>query len=252
MILALETATAACSVAVGDDEGRLLAEVTSWRGPAHTQRLLPDVHHALRMVDATVDDVRTVVVGLGPGTFTGLRIGVATARALAQALSVRLEGVPTIAALGLALADGDAAAKAAALVPLIDGRRGEVFAACYARAEGYLVHGPSLQEAGHCLDVVRDTVVVEGARLQEFLSAWPTAIVGGDGAVRYAGELLASAHLARGVAGPSGGMVLRAWACGVPGVVRRADAVLPIYARPPDAVRWTQRQGVSRAPGEGS
>jgi len=201
------------------------------------------------MVGAGVDEVSAIVVGMGPGTFTGLRIGVATARALAQALDVRLEGVPTIAALALALADGDAAAKAVALVPLIDGRRGEVFAACYARAEGYSVHAPSPHEPGRCLDVVRDTVVVEGARLQEFLSAWPTAIVGGDGALRYAGELPASAHLARGVASPSAGMVLRAWVCGVPGVVRNADAVLPIYARLPDAVRWTQGRGASGASG---
>mgnify|MGYP000949469883 CR=1 FL=1 len=84
MILALETASAACSVAVGDPDGRLLAEITAPRGPAHTQRLLPDVHHALTIAGVDVAEVHTVVVGIGPGTFTGLRIGVATARAFVQ------------------------------------------------------------------------------------------------------------------------------------------------------------------------
>ena len=240
MILAIETATAACSVAVAGTDGRLLAEINAPVGSAHTQRLLADIHHMLGMVTAQATDVRTVVVGLGPGTFTGLRIGVATARALAQAVGARLVGVPTLAGLALALAEGDAAAKATTLVALIDGKRSEVFAACYVRAAGYAVHCAS-DERAPALDLVRGPAVVPATELQAFLSPWPTAIVGGDGAHLYATELPAGAHLARWVTAPSAAMMLRAWQACVPGIVHGADDVLPIYGRAPDAQRWTAR-----------
>jgi tRNA threonylcarbamoyladenosine biosynthesis protein TsaB len=245
VILALETATAACSVAVAGADGRLLAEVSAPAGPAHTQRLLADIHHVLGMAGATAADVRTVVVGLGPGTFTGLRIGVATARALAQAVGARLVGVPTLAGLALALAEGDAAAKSATLVALIDGKRTEVFAACYRRAAGYAVHCAS-DESAPSLELVRGPVVVAAAELQSFLAPWPTAIVGGDGAHLYAAELPAGAHLARWVTAPSAAMILRAWQSCVPGLVGGADHVLPIYGRAPDAERWTARAVAAR------
>ena len=248
MILALETATAACSVALAAADGRMLAEIIVRSGPAHTQRLLADIHHVLEMGGATAADVQTVVVGLGPGTFTGLRIGVATARALAQAVGARLVGVPTLAGLALALAEGDAAAKATTLVALIDGKRTEVFAACYRRAAGYAVHCAA-DERAPVLELIRGPVVVPEAQLQAFLSPWPTAIVGGDGAHLYAAELPASAHLARWVTAPSAGMILRAWQSCVPGIVQGADDVLPIYGRAPDAEGWTARAAAARGGG---
>jgi tRNA threonylcarbamoyladenosine biosynthesis protein TsaB len=250
VILSIETATAACSVAVAAPDGCLLAEISAPTGPAHTRRLLADIHHVLGMVGAQAADVRTVVVGLGPGTFTGLRIGVATARALAQAVGASLIGVPTLAGLALALAEGDAAAKATALVALVDGKRSEVFAACYLRAAGYAVHCAS-DERAPALDLVRGPAVVPAAELQAFLSPWPTAIVGGDGAHLYAAELPAGAHLARWVTAPSAVMILRAWQACVPGIVQGADEVLPIYGRAPDAQRWTAR-AASASGGGGS
>jgi tRNA threonylcarbamoyladenosine biosynthesis protein TsaB len=241
MILALETATSACSVAVATADGLVLAETVAAAGPAHTRRLLADTHHALSMAGADLADIDAVIVGLGPGTFTGLRIGIATARALAQATGAALRGVPTLATLALALAEGDAAAKARALVPLIDGKRGEVFAACYCRAAGYAARTPPDAFAGPLLEVVRDLSVLPAAELQDFLASWPSAVVGGDGAHLYAAELPASAHLARAVVWPTAGMTVRAWHVGVPGIVLAADDVLPLYGRAPDAVRWTER-----------
>jgi tRNA threonylcarbamoyladenosine biosynthesis protein TsaB len=241
VILAFETATAACSVAVVAADGRLLAETVACAGPAHTRRVLADAHHALAMAGADLADVRTILVGLGPGTFTGLRIGIATARALAQATGAALAGVPTLAALALALAEGDAAAKASAFAPLIDGKRGEVFAACYRRAAGYAVHMPPSRPSGPPLELVRDLTVLPASGLQEFLSSWPSAVVGGDGAHLYAGKLPAGAHLARAVVWPTAAMTVRAWRGRVPGIVGGADDVLPLYGRAPDAVRWTER-----------
>lgn len=253
MILAIETATAACSVAVADDEARLLAAVCASAGPAHTIRLLADIHHALGMARAAAADLRTVVVGLGPGTFTGLRIGVATARALAQALGARLVGVPTLASLAMALAEGDAAAGSSAFVPLLDGKRGEVFAACYCRPAGQpsrkrAGRSASRDRAGHpdapVLELVRGPVAVPAAQLRAFLAPWPHAIVGGDGAHLYAADLPADAHLATCLCSPTAVMALRAWEAAAAGVVQGADEVLPLYGRAPDAVRWTARPPV--------
>jgi tRNA threonylcarbamoyladenosine biosynthesis protein TsaB len=232
MILALETATTACSAALCAADGSVVAETVALEGPAHTQRLLPGVHQVLREAGADWADVDTIAVGLGPGAFTGLRIGIATARALAQADgSVRLAGVPTAAALALALARApqavsaapDAAAKP--LVPLIDGKRHEVFAAVFAAS-------------GDGLRVVEDVTVVPADELRGWLERLGDVLVGGDGAVLYTGALPASAHSVAGVMAPTAAMVGRAVAAGAPGLVWGADAVLPLYGRAPDAARW--------------
>jgi tRNA threonylcarbamoyladenosine biosynthesis protein TsaB len=217
MILALETATAACSAALVAADGAVVAERVHADGPAHAQRLLPAVHEVLREAGAGWADVDVVAVGLGPGAFTGLRIGIATARALAQADGrVRLAGVPTPAALALAMA------APGPLVPLIDGKRGEVFAAVYRAAA---VGGVELLEA---------STVVPAAELGAWLERLGEVTVGGDGAMLYAELLPTSARLSP-VAAPTAAMVGRAVACGAPGLVFGPDAVLPLYGRAPDA-----------------
>lgn len=224
MILALETATAACSVALCEADGTVVAEVVSLEGPAHTQRLLPDVHDVLTAADAAWADVDTVAVGLGPGAFTGLRIGVATARALAQAdACVRLAGVPTPAALALALAE--LAPEAATLVPLIDGKRREVFAAVFR------------PDAETGVRVVEEVNVVPMEQIAAWLERLDAPVVGGDGAVLCA-ALLPQGAVDAGVAAPTAAMVGRAVAAGVPGLVIGPGDVLPLYGRAPDAAKW--------------
>ena len=234
MILALETATTACSAALCAADGSVVAERVSRDGPAHSQLLLPFVHDILAEAGAGWDDVETVAVGLGPGAFTGLRIGIATARALGQADGrAGLAGVPTLAALALALADASEESPGGRLVPLIDGRRREVFAAVFERTDGGVRQ-------------VEDFAVVPADGLAEWLAARGDVVTGGDGAVLY-GELLpATARRVAGIVAPTAAMVGRAVACGAPGLVRGPDAVLPIYGRAPDAARW---QGASAAGG---
>ena len=227
MILALETATTACSAALCAADGSVVAERVSLAGPAHSQLLLPFVQEILAEAGAGWADVETVAVGLGPGAFTGLRIGIATARALAQADGrAGLAGVPTLAALALALADAPEAAPGRRLVPLVDGRRREVFAAVYERRDGGGVRQ------------LEEVAVVPADGLATWLAARGDVVTGGDGAVLY-GELLpGSAQPAAGIVAPTAAMVGRAVACGAPGLVRGPDAVLPIYGRAPDAARW--------------
>lgn len=243
MILALETATRACSAALCDDEGACVAESLSVDGPAHAQRLLPGVHAVLTEAGVDWAEVTTIAVSLGPGAFTGLRIGIATARALAFADGeALLVGVPTLAALALALAgdcDGGPADQGRPLlVPLIDGRRSEVFAASY-RAVGEL--------SDLRIEPVDETAVVAVSQLTEWLSERGAAVVGGDGALLYADQLPPSARLLPAVGVPTAAMIGRAAAAGVPGLRRGFDAVLPLYGRRPDAVPRAAAAGAAAA-----
>lgn len=239
MILALETATTACSAALCAADGSVVAERVSLDGPAHSQLLLPFVHALLAEAGAGWQDVETIAVGLGPGAFTGLRIGIATARGLAQADGrAALAGVPSLAALALALADTPEAG-GRRLVPLIDGRRREVFAAVFARG-------------GDGLRQVEDVQVVHCDDLAGWLAARGDLVTGGDGAALYADLLPASARPAAGSFSPTAAMVGRAAACGAPGLVLGPDAVLPIYGRAPDATPRAVAPGASRPAGGAS
>jgi tRNA threonylcarbamoyladenosine biosynthesis protein TsaB len=237
VILALETATRACSAALLAPSGELLGERHAEDGPAHTQLLLPFVHAILSGAGADIEAVGTVVVSLGPGSYTGLRIGVATARALAAAgAELQLAGVPTLAALAWALAADAQGAGSRCLVPLIDGHRKEVFAACYEQLRGGL--RPLALAGADGRDA--DEAVVPVDRLGEYLAAWPDALVGGDGARLHADRLPAGVRRSSAVAAPTAVMVGRAYLAGVPGCVKGPTEVLPIYGRAPDAVRWAQ------------
>lgn len=254
MILAVETATSACSAAVLAADGALVAQRVEDDGPAHTQRLLPFVHGVLEEAAVSLGDLDAVVCGLGPGAYTGMRIGVATARALAQACGLRLGGAPTLAAVALALAadtepgasaffgtpHGVAARPDAPLVALLDGKRREVFAQVF-RAAG--------RDSASPLEELAPLAVVAPDDLDGFLGRWPGAVVGGDGALLYAERLPAAVTLAAHTAPPTAAMVGRAWLTAAPGVVEGFDAVLPVYGRAPDAARWRPGDARPARPG---
>jgi len=115
LVLAFDTATSKGSVAlVSDVDGALVAERAT-----HANRLVSDIEELLDEAKADSSDIAAVVVGTGPGRYTSLRMGLATARALSIGLSVPASGVSTLDALGASAGGGQ---------PVIDARRGEVFA----------------------------------------------------------------------------------------------------------------------------
>lgn len=155
-ILAIDTVAGRCAAAIFDSEaGRCLHEVSRDIGRGHAEQLMDVIGEALAGAGCTYEDIARIAVAVGPGSFTGVRVGVATARGLALALGIPAVGVSTLAGL---------AAEARAMYPGmpvligIDARRGEVYAQAYDSA-GLATTEPRVatlaalvsQAAGHVL-----------------------------------------------------------------------------------------------------
>jgi tRNA threonylcarbamoyladenosine biosynthesis protein TsaB len=209
VILGFDTATAGTAVAVWAPDGPAVErrdDPAPGERPAHGSRLLVLVEETLAAAGATWDAIERIAVGVGPGGFTGLRLGIATARALAQARDVQVVGVSSLAALAAGAA-GDP------VVAVIDARRGEVFAA----SPG--AFGPTAL-----------TPAALAARIA------PGSMTVGDGAVRFRMELERAGAVIPADASPlhrvSALQVCRLGAVGAPA---DRDALLPDYRREPDA-----------------
>lgn len=124
-ILALETATLAGGAALLDGDA-VIAESRSNIALTHSERVLAAVDRVLRDARWTVRDLEGLAVSIGPGSFTGLRVGLATVKGLGFALSLPVAGVPTLDALAATLPFADAL-----VAPLLDARKGEVYMSLY-------------------------------------------------------------------------------------------------------------------------
>ena len=145
-VLGLDTATAATAVGLlelgGDGSERMAVERRDdpppGTRPRHTTALLSLVDAALTEGELGWAEIDLIAVGIGPGTFTGLRIGIATARALANARSIPIVGVSTLRSLAAA-ASADAAEQDRTPLAVLDARRGEVFAAAWSADRAQLI-----------------------------------------------------------------------------------------------------------------
>jgi tRNA threonylcarbamoyl adenosine modification protein YeaZ len=144
IVLALDTSTPAVTAGmVRRDDLRVLAERVTVDARAHAERLTPNVVAALADAELTMADLDAVVVGCGPGPFTGLRAGMATAAAYGHALGIPVHGVCSLDAIGVRTA-GDT-------LVVTDARRREVYWARYrdgARTHGPAVNGPADVDPG--------------------------------------------------------------------------------------------------------
>lgn len=192
ILLGIDTATAATAVALRLDDGSITEardDPRAGQHPGHATRLLPMVHQLLDRAGVDWGELDRIAVGIGPGTFTGLRVGIATARGLAQSLSVDLVGVSSAHALAVPAlkgrSDGAAASRsegAGTVLSVIDARRGEVFAAVYGMRGRTEAPGTVLE--ARAVRPERLGEVLEAARRNGQKQERGVVAVG-DGAVRF-------------------------------------------------------------------
>lgn len=130
LVLAIETSTPQTSVALGSEQGVLASLRLAW-GRGHSEVVVPAIHHLLEWSEIELRQVGGVAVGLGPGLFTGLRIGIATARAMAQVLGVPVVGIGSLDVVAFSVRYARSRICAA-----VDAKRGEVFYAFYRTVPG--------------------------------------------------------------------------------------------------------------------
>ena len=133
-ILALDTATDSCSVAATED-GRVAAELTIRKNQTHSRHLMELVDSVLQIAGFGAADLDGLAVSIGPGSFTGLRIGISTIKGLAHALDKPVVGVSTLEALARQCSQ-----TSFLICPMLDARKGEVYTATYRFDADELVH----------------------------------------------------------------------------------------------------------------
>lgn len=233
-LLGLDTSTPAASACVLEDGGEAFEVAPPaerlGRPPAHATELMPAVAEVMERAGVDWNDLDAIVVGVGPGTFTGLRIGIATARALATAAELPLRRVSSLAALAAGIEPGpvadpprsprDAPGSGLLRLPLVDARRGEVFAALF--EDGRELWPPFAASPEDLL-----------ARLRE---AGFSPLAAGDGSLRFR-EMLEEAGISVAPQDSAAHVVSARHICLL---AREApdespEAVLPEYLREPDA-----------------
>jgi tRNA threonylcarbamoyladenosine biosynthesis protein TsaB len=257
IVLGFDTATQSTAVALRLTDGGMLRARDDPRPdahPGHATRLLGMAGELLAAAGLGWNALERIAVGVGPGRFTGLRVGIATARGLAQSLAVELVGVSSLRALALAAAAHEKGARATLAV--IDARRGEAFAAGYPAATNLSREGRS---GGEPLEgEIVFPRALAAADLEEILlgieqrgepreQRWQAV---GDGAVRFRRELQSA-----GVEVADGSplhLVDPGAICDL-GVHATAacsyEQVLPDYRRTPDAALARERPVALRGAG---
>jgi tRNA threonylcarbamoyladenosine biosynthesis protein TsaB len=230
LILGIETATEAAGCAIGGHEG-VLATTQCARSKRHAENLAPAIEFICGQARVELADIGLVAVDVGPGLFTGLRVGVATAKAIAFALRVPMIGVSSLDLLAFPVRFSPRL-----IVAAIDARRGELYYAMYRQVPGG-VQRLSEQLVGSPDDLA-----------SELIATGEEVLLVGDGAHRYAEvfEGLARVEIVdAGSSHPSASSLVQ---LAHPRALReefeRPERIEPLYLRRPDAeINWTTRHG---------
>ena len=228
LILGIETATEQVSVAIGGHEG-VLGLVEVCRGRRHAETLAPAIEFVCSQADVRLDEISVVAVDVGPGLFTGMRVGLASAKALAQALRVPMIGMSSLDLLAYPLRH-----TGRTVVAVIDARKGELFYAFYRPVPGG-VQRVLEPRCGPIDDLIAEVM----ARRDDVICV-------GDGALRHRDEIiaelrceLAEQFLSRPSAAP---LVQLAHARALREEWVNPWEIQPLYLRLPDAqINWSVR-----------
>ncbi|HZD60170.1 MAG TPA: tRNA (adenosine(37)-N6)-threonylcarbamoyltransferase complex dimerization subunit type 1 TsaB [Anaerolineae bacterium] len=175
LILAFDTSSPVLSVAVADGE-KTIEEETMWLPRGHMAKLIPVIDTLLERSGYSVGDINAVIIGSGPGSYTGLRIGMVMARAFAQLLEAPIIGIPSADAVAVRNIRGKSV-----ICPVIDAKRGEVYTALYRDVDG-------------TIDRFTEFTAISPDELTELLQAegYERIIFAGD-AVKLYGDVFAGA-----------------------------------------------------------
>ena len=234
LLLALDTSTAQVSVAFGDG-GAVLGSVQLAGGRRHAEQLAPAIEYLRGQCGVDLGHLAAIAVGTGPGLFTGLRVGVTTAKVMAQALRIPVVGVSSLDLVAYPLRHSGRA-----IVAVLDARRREVFAARYQpvpggvqRVSDYAVHAPAELVA----DLLADTADFPHGLL-----------LAGDGIARFPLEFAELEHAE--LAGPEfaapsvAALVALATARAEREEFEQPADLRPLYLRQSDAeIAWGARTG---------
>ena len=225
LILGIESATSRVGCAIGGHEGTI-ASAHSSRGRRHAESLAPQIKFVAEQAGVQLADIGAIAIDIGPGLFTGLRVGVTTALALATTLRIPMIGVTSLDLLAFPVGHTHRMITAA-----VDARRGEVFHATYRPVPGGMqrITEPAVGEP----EELRSAMVAEAADV----------LIVGDGALahRHLFEDVSGVEIADEVlAFPSASaLVSLAHARAMREEFVRPDEIEPLYLRRPDAVaKW--------------
>jgi len=231
-IVAIETSGRQGSVVVAVG-GRILEERVLSATSRHAVELMPTIEAMVKEVGWRADMIEHMYLSLGPGSFTGLRIAVAVVRGMAQAIGCKVVGIPSLEVIAQNATEGEV------VVPMLDAKRGEVFAARYERdGEGRLVQ----KVAAKLVDPVAflRSAVAEScgkvAVLGEGIAYHGAAMAVCDGVVELSPEVWA---------GRAREVHRLGWERASRGEFSDVAKLLPIYIRLPEAEEvWRKRHGV--------
>ena len=228
LILGIDTATSQAGCAIGGHEG-VIASAQCAKGRRHAENLAPAIEFICSQSQIELSEISVIAVDLGPGLFTGLRVGIATGKGLAHALGVPMIGVASLDLLAFAVRFSSRL-----IVTAIDARRSELYYAFYRQVPG------GIQRLGeHAVGSPDELVSQLSVRREEMLLV-------GDGVHRYRElfETVPKAEIAdAGLSFPSAASLVQlAHAQALREELQPATSLEPIYLRKPDAeINWVTR-----------
>lgn len=223
-VLGIDTSSIVATCAIMDDD-KLVGEYILNHKRTHSQKIMPIVKEILSSCDLAVDDIDVFAVSSGPGSFTGLRIGVTTVKSLAHVTDKPVVGVSTLDALAYNLPYCEGL-----IVPMMDARRDRVFTGIYKWVDGELtiVHRPTAIEVEKLMEILKD----KNERV----------VFNGDGTLVYREEIVNSLGN-RAIFSPKSSNMARASSVAELALLRAREGKLESYMElTPEYLRKSQAQ----------
>jgi len=231
LILGIETSTKTCSIALADGE-KIRDEISLHLGLSHSERIIPLLDEILKRNGMAIRDVDGIAVSIGPGSFTGIRVGVSTGRGLAQSLGIPIVGIPSLD--GLAFGIGETGE---IISPMIDALRREIYTALYKGRKRLTPHQLiGIEDWLEILKDRRETILFLGDPLDIYENLIKDSLKNKAKIVEKEKRYPSAARIAE--------LGLEKL---VSGEGKKYDEIFPLYIRRPEAeVKWEERKRIRK------